>query len=111
MKAKEYARQFIEIVSSGDAGTEEAIQASLVKAAQQVVGAILRESATIADLRGVQTPHASYSIIKEQNKKYQALRRELEKHYGTPVLTENGYKELHLLEFQFLNIPDWVWKP
>lgn len=84
MKAKDYAAKFGPDIYSDD-------QSVSMKATSQLLIELYKEVQNICDVRHVKFDRGILPIVREQNSKWNAVCRILEKEYGRALLKEDGY--------------------
>lgn len=95
MKAKEYAKKFIQMVDDGE---------SSIRVVQCIMTEIMQETGGLVASKGITTDAGLEGVLREQNQKVNALARILEEHYKFPVLKEDAFQLLLKNEY-----PDF-WK-
>ena len=82
MKAQEYADQFRETMLASD----------VQEACNVLITGILKEGADIMEQRKIKKDSGALAVLREQNLKYKAVCRRVNK--NVPLLNETGYEQL-----------------
>lgn len=88
MKSKEITKAFV--ATAPDIINEEA----RTKALSEMINTFINDLHSLKEARNIQTDQGLLPIFRELDQKWNAVRRQLCKHYGVNVIIQNGFRQI-----------------